>query len=147
MSVEEKEDQVKQQEEKVTQLNEQYHKFKSLLERRGFSVARRKNASTTYDVITNVSSSTKFRRRQETKNVLEFIHRGKEGSIYGAWDDISSAADNQTMDKLVCLEIRVPNIAISDKQVENFERSLDIGHVHQIPNAPGVSRTIPELFS
>ena len=102
MSVEEKEDQVKQQEEKVTQLNEQYHKFKSLLERKGFSVARRKNASTSYDVITNVSSSTKFRRRQETKNVLEFIHRGKEGSIYGAWNDISSAADNQTMDKLIC---------------------------------------------
>ena len=102
MSVEEKEDQVKQQEEKVTQLNEQYHKFKSFLERKGFSVARRKNASTSYDVITNVSSSTKFRRRQETKNVLEFIHRGKEGSIYGAWDDISSAADNQTMDKLIC---------------------------------------------
>ena len=46
MSVEEKEDQVKQQEEKVTQLNEQYHKFKSLLKRKGFLVARRKNAST-----------------------------------------------------------------------------------------------------
>ena len=40
--MEEKEDQVKQQEEKVTQLNEQYHKFKSLLEQKGFSVARRK---------------------------------------------------------------------------------------------------------
>ena len=33
-SVEEKEDQVKQQEEKVTQLNEQYQ-FKSLLEQKG----------------------------------------------------------------------------------------------------------------
>ncbi|RMX46918.1 hypothetical protein pdam_00014520 [Pocillopora damicornis] len=50
----------------------------------------------------SVEENTKFRRRQETKNVLEFIHRGKEGSIYGAWDDISSAADNQTMDKLIC---------------------------------------------
>ena len=40
--MEEKEDKVKQQEEKVTQLNEQYHKFKSLLEQKGFSVARRK---------------------------------------------------------------------------------------------------------
>ena len=99
--MEEKEDQVKQQEEKVTQLNEQYHKFKSLLEQKGFSVARRKNASTTYDMITNVNSSTKYRRRQETKNVLEFIHGGKEGSIYGAWGYISSTADNQTMDKLI----------------------------------------------
>ncbi|CAH3162294.1 unnamed protein product, partial [Pocillopora meandrina] len=214
-SVEEKEDEVKQQEEKVTQLNEQYHKFKSLLEQKGFSVARRKNASTTCDMITNVNSSTKYRRRQETKNVLEFIHGGKEGSIYGAWDYISSTADNQTMDTLisglkrgkylqglfdktmkgyqnsdealkqavfmkyqnflsrrkyalVCktqssvfdpnsdlwvprnikclgLDLRVPNIAISDKRVENFVRSLDIGHVNQIPNAPGVSRTITGL--
>ena len=39
----------------------------------------------------------------------------------------------------------MPNIAISDKQVENFVRSLDIGHVNQIPNAPGVSRTITGL--
>ena len=59
--MEEKEDQVKQQEEKVTQLNEQYHKFKSLLEQKGFSVARRKNASPTYDMMTNVNSSTKYR--------------------------------------------------------------------------------------
>ena len=39
----------------------------------------------------------------------------------------------------------MPNIAISDKRVENFVRSLDIGHVNQIPNAPGVSRTITGL--
>lgn len=52
-------------------------------------------------MITNVNSSTKYRRRQETKNVLEFIHGGKEGSMYGAWGYISSTADNQTMDKLI----------------------------------------------
>ena len=52
-------------------------------------------------MITNVNSSTKYRRRQETKNVLEFIHGRKEGSIYGAWGYISSTADNQTMEKLI----------------------------------------------
>ena len=41
--------------------------------------------------------------------------------------------------KCLGLDLRVPNIAISDKRVENFVRSLDIGHVNQIPNAPGVS--------
>ena len=166
-------------------------------------------------MVTNVNSSTRYRRRQETKNVLEFIHGGKEGSLYGAWDYVSSTADNQTMDKLisglkrgkylqglfdktmkhyqnseealkqavlmkyqnflsrrkyalVCktqssvfdpnsdlwvprnmkclgLDLRVPCITISDKQVENFVRSLDIGHVNQIPNSPGVSRTITGL--
>ena len=43
------------------------------------------------------------------------------------------------------LDLRVPCITISDKGVEHFVRSLDIGHVNQIPNAPGVSRTITGL--
>ena len=85
-SVEEKTVQVQQQEEKVNQLNEQYNKFKSLLDQKGFSVSRRQNTSTTYEMVTNVNSSTRYRRRQETKNVLEFIHCGKEGSLYRAWD-------------------------------------------------------------
>ena len=214
-SVEEKTLQVQQQEEKVKELNEQYHKFKSLLEQKGFSVSRRQNTTTTYEMVTNVNSSTRYRRRHETKNVLEFIHGGKEGSLYGAWDYVSSTADNQTMDKLisglkrgkyiqglfhktmkhyqnseealkqavlmkyqnflsrrkyalVCktqssvfdpnselwvpcnmkclgLDLRVPCITISDKRVENFVKSLDIGHVNQIPNAPGVFRTITGL--
>jgi len=100
-SVEEKTLQVQQQEEKVKELNEQYHKFKSLLEQKGFSVSRRQNTTTTYEMVTNVNSSTRYRRRHETKNVLEFIHGGKEGSLHGAWDYVSSTADNQTMDKLI----------------------------------------------
>ena len=68
------------------------------LNKKAFQQLGEKNASTTYDMITNVNSSTKYRRRQETKNVLEFIHGGKEGSIYGAWGYISSTADNQTME-------------------------------------------------
>ena len=51
-SVEEKTVQVQQQEEKVNELNEQYKKFKSLLEHKGFSVSRRQNTSTTYDMVT-----------------------------------------------------------------------------------------------
>lgn len=47
--------------------------------------------------------------------------------------------------KCLGLDLRVPWITISDKQVENFVRNLDIGHVNQIPNAPGVSRTITGL--
>ena len=166
-------------------------------------------------MVTNVNSSTRYRRRHETKNVLEFIHGGKEGALYGAWDYVSFSSDNQTMDKLIsgfkrgkylqgllnktmkdyqnseeslkqvvlmkyqnflsrkkyalvcktqssvfdpnsdlwvpynmkCLgtDLRLPCITISDKKVENFVRSPDIGHVNQIPNSPGVSRTITGL--
>ena len=47
--------------------------------------------------------------------------------------------------KCLGADLRVPCIIISDKKVDNFVRSLDIGHVNQIPNSPGVSRTITGL--
>jgi len=52
-------------------------------------------------MVTNDNSGTRYTQRQETKNVLEFIHCGKEGSLYRAWDYFKSTADNQTMDKLI----------------------------------------------
>ena len=47
--------------------------------------------------------------------------------------------------KCLGTDSRVPCITISDKRVEKFVQSLDIGHVNQIPNSPGVSRTITGL--
>ena len=44
--------------------------------------------------------------------------------------------------KCLGLDLRVPCITISDKWVENFVRSLDIGHINQIPKTPGVSRRV-----
>lgn len=116
--------QIQQQEEKVNQLNEQYNKFKSLLEQKGFSVSRRQNTGTTYEMVTNVNSSTRYRRRQETKNVLEFIHGGKEGSLYGAWDYVSSTADNQTMDKLISGLKRGKYLqGLFDKTMKHYQNS------------------------
>ena len=116
--------QVQQQEEKVSELNEHYNKFKSLLEQKGFSVHRRQNTSTTYEMVTNVNSSTRYTRRNETKNVLEFIHGGKEGSLYGAWDYVSSTADNQTMDKLISGLKRGKYIqGLFDKTMKHYQNS------------------------
>ena len=47
--------------------------------------------------------------------------------------------------KCLGLDLRVPCITISDKQVETFVKSLEIGHVNHIPSAPGVCRTITGL--
>ena len=43
------------------------------------------------------------------------------------------------------LDLRVSRITTSDKWVKNLVQSLDIGHVNQVPNSPGVSRTITGL--
>lgn len=49
--------------------------------------------------------------------------------------------------KMKCFgtDFRAPRITISHKKAENFVRSLEIDHVNQIPNSPGVSRTITGL--
>lgn len=42
------------------------------------------------------------------------------------------------------IEIRLPQ-AVSDKAVDKFVKDLNIGHCNQIPNAPGVTRTVTGL--
>ena len=42
---------MQQQEEKINELNEQYNKFKTLLEEKRFSVSRRQNTSTTCEMV------------------------------------------------------------------------------------------------
>ena len=63
--------------------------------------SRRAQNATTFDMISDVKSSTRYRRRQESKDMLEYIHGGEEGAIFGAWDLIAAYATNETMDKLI----------------------------------------------
>lgn len=46
--------------------------------------------------------------------------------------------------KCAGVNISVPHI-VSDEKVEKFVKSLDIGHVSEIPNYSGVSRTVTGL--
>ena len=58
-------------------------------------------ASTFYEMINDYKSSTRYRRREETKSILEFIHGGSEPSLYGAWDFLASSASGEIMTKLM----------------------------------------------
>ena len=165
--------------------------------------------------ITDRNCSVRYRRRQETSDVLEYIHGGEAGAVFGAWDFISSSSDKDTMDilignlkrgrylqnivakavqdynkseeslkqaialkynnflsrrkfsllcktqtsvfdatkdiwvprnmKCVGVDLHVPVNRISNESIEKFVQSLDIGHVNQIPNVPGVTRTVTGL--
>lgn len=57
--------------------------------------------ATTFDMISDVKSSARYRRQQESKDMLEYIHGGEEGAILGAWDLIAAHATKETMDKLI----------------------------------------------
>lgn len=206
---------IAEQEERLKELTEAYEKFRKLLEQKDYSRRRRTNTSTTYEMINDYKSSTRYRRREETKRILEFIHGGSEPSLYGAWDFLASNASEEIMTKLmssykrgrlikgifgkaiseyqkseealkqsialkyqcflsrrkynlVCktqssffnaekevwlprnikflgVDLRLPKLISSDESVNRFVKSLDIGHVTQIPGISGVSRTVTGL--
>lgn len=214
-SKQELEKQIKEQEQRLKELNQTYEKLKVLLEQKDYSRRRRSQASTSHEMINDSRSSTRYRRREETKNVLEFIHGGVEPSLYGAWDFLAANASKEIMEKLIssykrgkflqgifgkaisdyqkseeamkqsvalkyqtflsrrkyklvcktqsaffnaeeelwlphnvkCLgvNLRLPKLSLSDENVDKFVKSLDIGHVNQIPGVPGVSRTVTGL--
>ena len=103
-SIREREDTVQQvtkQEEILTEISKQYEKLKTLLDRKDQCRTRRANTRTTLETITNGKSATRYRRREETKNVLEFIHGGEDGALFGAWDFLSANAPKETMENLI----------------------------------------------
>ena len=205
----------KENEEKLKELQGESDKLKTLFDQKQHSKARRANTSTTVETVSSTSSSTRYRRRQETQHVLEYIHGGNRGAVYGAWDFLSARATKEDMDaflsmhkrgkylqgllgqaikdynfshdalkqavalkyqnflsrrkyNLLCktqssafdadgevwvprnmkclgIDLRVPFTRVTDEKVEKFIKSLDIGHVNQIPNVPGVTRTMTGL--
>ena len=76
-------------------------KLKLIFEQRASSRTRRENNPTTFEIITSRSSSMRFERKKESKNVLEYIHGGQFGALLGAWDYLQTNVDRSLMNKLV----------------------------------------------
>ena len=70
--------------QKTETLAKECEKLNTLLEQKNYAVTKRQKNPTTESMITDVKSSTRYRRRKETKNVLEYIHGGCQGAVYGA---------------------------------------------------------------
>ena len=82
-------------------MREQYEKLRLLLEQKGFARKRRENTNTTFEMISDYKCSKLYRRRKETRNVLEYIHGGLDGAIYGAWDFIKTVSSTEKLEKLI----------------------------------------------
>ena len=50
-------------------------------------------------MINDVSNSSKYCRQKETKNILEYIHGGKDGALYDAWDYIARYTNKHLIEK------------------------------------------------
>lgn len=88
-------------EAKIQSLKKESERLKCILRPSQQSRSKRINNPSTYDMIIDFNNSTRYRRRNETKDVLEYIHGGSDGAIYGAWDVIASNGNPDILDKLV----------------------------------------------
>ena len=52
-------------------------------------------------MINDSSNSTRYKRRTESKHILEYIHGGEEGAVYGAWDILVRYASKELMEKFI----------------------------------------------
>lgn len=66
-----------EEEKGMRECKEQYNKLKVLLEQKGYARKRRENKPTDEAMIKDSASSARYRRRIESKNIMEFIHGGK----------------------------------------------------------------------
>ena len=44
--------------------------------------------------------------------------------------------------KCLGVDLRLPKLSVSDESVDRFVKSLDIGHITQLPGVSSVSRTV-----
>ena len=89
---------VKEQQDSLEALKKEFSRLKSML---GQTQQARSKRAQNADMIVDIRSSTRYRRRQQSKDMLEYIHGGEEGAIFGAWDLIAACASKETMDKLI----------------------------------------------
>ena len=83
---------------------------------------RAKNAST-FQNISSVASTTRYRRRKKS-DILTYIHGSEEDACFGAWDFIASTASKDTIDKLISNYKRGKYLkAVFGKAVNDFINS------------------------
>ena len=62
---------------------------------------RKENSATSFEMITDYNSSTRYRRRKLTEHALKNIHGSHDGAIFGAWDFIASNVSQALLDKFI----------------------------------------------
>ena len=117
---------VEEQENKLKQLKKQYDQFKVLLGQTQQARSMRMKNPTTYESVCDVKSSTKYRRRQETKDILVYIHGSEEGAVYGAWDIVAAYATSDTINKLFASYKRGKYLqGVFGKSISEYNNSQD----------------------
>jgi hypothetical protein len=77
-------------------------------------------------MINDCQSSVKCRRREETSNVLGYIHGGKEPAVVGAWDFLTAHGSKENLDILIGKYRRGKYLqSIVNKVMNDYSNSKD----------------------
>ena len=76
-----------------------YDKVKLLDQQKEYGRKKREDVPTSFEMINDHASSTRYKRRQETDEVLTYIHGGRNGAILGAWNFVSAHISQSLLDK------------------------------------------------
>ena len=82
-------------------MNKKYDKLKLLIEQKNHSKTLRAKNPTSLEMISDSSNSTHYYRQNETRTMLQYIHGGSDGAIFGAWDFIQRFAPPELIEKLL----------------------------------------------
>ena len=74
-------------------------KYKLLNQKQQQAKSRRENNPTTWENITSVQNTSRYDRQRKTKDILEYIHRGMEGALLGAWDFLTRYGNKDQIEK------------------------------------------------
>lgn len=85
----------------ISDKTDEYEKLKFLINPTSHGKKLRERNPTNLSIINDGKSSTRFARRNETKHVLEYIHGGSQGSLYGAFDYLSKHATKEQWEHFV----------------------------------------------
>ena len=88
-------------EKEVELLQQQHEKLKLMLNQKQFSRTKRELHPTTFENIDDSANRTHYNRRIETKNILEYIHGGLSGALFGAWDFILGYGDETLIENFM----------------------------------------------
>ena len=72
-----------------------------MLNQKQFSRTKRELNPTTFENINDSANRTHYNRRIETKNILEYIHGGLSGPLFGVWDFILGYRDETLIEKFI----------------------------------------------
>ena len=81
-------------------ITKEYDRLRLMIEKKGYAKVRRINNATSIEMINDYTSTTRYRRQNESKTMLEFIHGGESGAVLGAWDFLSRHVEEDLLTTL-----------------------------------------------